>query len=951
MMPYRKRSVFTAMKKRLKIKKQMIVCLVGVLLTTALCGCGSKNTKEPETTQNESAESVSQSDLSNQTTSKILPEQVTIKEVGDDIQLNNNDYSAEVFCDRMFWGEWILKDSYQKEHYSASDKYLDIKVDGSSYKMECLPAGLSFGTMSYSFGEASDATYTFNEGTYASIGYQFGEDGSTDDDNNLYAIKPAGAAQGDVSLDCTYHVDGNVLALGMFGNISDRQAGDTLPVTEVDYTFEWSGSELTLHYGEESAVYVPEKFEENNHQIIIEQTSLINSSDLENPVVHLRSGDTQNEDRIERKYDASIEGTVALNDDGSASIIDGAGNDYGFTSYYYSGNTITLEGQNQITILEITSEMFSLANLGLASWQRASWNIGGNSTDSMLGQAVEKQLESGYQTTTDTEFYIKPGQLASYDAAIEGHVIHCRALNVYKNEAPLSKCLVCYETIDNDDVGIGVPSNEDKPIEVGESTFMEIKDMCDSVYSASPKRIVLKCALPQEIKPFQPEGAEFGEQVIKDVMKGEIVFSFTNDILSGVSYEIPEYLYGGLQDNVDGDELAEMNQTQIASTIDTRDNVLQKLREAFEKSGTEVEIDPSSGLIRLSNDILFDSGLAEVKPEAKGYLTEVLTIFSNVLLSEDVKQYIKNAEISGHCDRDGTQEFNQALSEQRAGAVKKVFLESESNFSETQLDQLSELLVTKGYSFNDPVFDDSGNFDYEKSRRVEVKFFVNTEIEAPIYSDNKTEDNGKSDVLIEDPDEVTVPNKTKTDADSGNGTPDFEETKFFIGTIEGNTYSNSGFRVQLKDGWSFGDEKKITELNGVKSVQESYEQDHQAFDMYASNEDGTMELATMVLWLGEGRGKAAFTDLDVYHRILEFLHENFTGDEKTLPLFSGEITKKPLGSQEWNTSSIQYQDEDGKMIYYDRVFMLYGDVMEVVNICCEGEDNRASIAEMFQMNA
>ena len=37
---------------------------------------------------------------------------------------------------------------------------------------------------------------------------------------------------------------------------------------------------------------------------------------------------------------------------------------------------------------------------------------------------------------------------------------------------------------------------------------------------------------------------------------------------------------------------------------------------------------------------------------------------------------------------------------------------------------MRELLVTKGYSYTSPVYDKDGKEDQEKSRRVEIRFFI-----------------------------------------------------------------------------------------------------------------------------------------------------------------------------------------------------------------------------------
>ena len=45
-------------------------------------------------------------------------------------------------------------------------------------------------------------------------------------------------------------------------------------------------------------------------------------------------------------------------------------------------------------------------------------------------------------------------------------------------------------------------------------------------------------------------------------------------------------------------------------------------------------------------------------------------------------------------------------------------------FTETNVKDMKELLVTKGYSYTSPVYDGDGKEDQEKSRRVEIRYFI-----------------------------------------------------------------------------------------------------------------------------------------------------------------------------------------------------------------------------------
>ena len=98
-------------------------------------------------------------------------------------------------------------------------------------------------------------------------------------------------------------------------------------------------------------------------------------------------------------------------------------------------------------------------------------------------------------------------------------------------------------------------------------------------------------------------------------------------------------------------------------------------------------IEANSLLIALDSEVLFDVNKYDVRvhPEAE----EVLKNLAIVLKEMDVK----NFEIDGHTDSDGSDEYNQVLSEKRANSVKN-FLVSQGVTAE---------ITTKGYGESKPV--------------------------------------------------------------------------------------------------------------------------------------------------------------------------------------------------------------------------------------------------------
>lgn len=113
-------------------------------------------------------------------------------------------------------------------------------------------------------------------------------------------------------------------------------------------------------------------------------------------------------------------------------------------------------------------------------------------------------------------------------------------------------------------------------------------------------------------------------------------------------------------------------------------------------------IEANSLLITLDSGILFDVDKYDVRPEAERALASLAT----VLKEADVKAF----EIDGHTDSDASDEYNQALSEKRANAVKD-FLASQGLTSE---------ITIIGYGESRLVASNDTPEGKQKNRRVEI---------------------------------------------------------------------------------------------------------------------------------------------------------------------------------------------------------------------------------------
>ena len=114
------------------------------------------------------------------------------------------------------------------------------------------------------------------------------------------------------------------------------------------------------------------------------------------------------------------------------------------------------------------------------------------------------------------------------------------------------------------------------------------------------------------------------------------------------------------------------------------------------------------GLVtKLKSDILFDTGKADLKAEAKNNLKQ---------MAEIMKKYPENVlTIKGYTDNTGKSEKNQSLSAKRASSVKEQLV----------LAGLSEsVITTQGMGPQNPIADNTNADGRKQNRRVEIEITV-----------------------------------------------------------------------------------------------------------------------------------------------------------------------------------------------------------------------------------
>lgn len=168
-------------------------------------------------------------------------------------------------------------------------------------------------------------------------------------------------------------------------------------------------------------------------------------------------------------------------------------------------------------------------------------------------------------------------------------------------------------------------------------------------------------------------------------------------------------------------EELDITKVKIKNLTGIRIKVVSKLKE---KLGNKINIDPESGAIRFSSNILFEQNSFTLKENAKNDLSTILQQYINTLLMDDeIKQYIEQIIIEGHTNTDGTYLYNLELSQKRALEVMKFLYEKYPKNSSL----FRQYVSASGRAYANIVHDAKGIEDKDASRRIEIKFRIKNE--------------------------------------------------------------------------------------------------------------------------------------------------------------------------------------------------------------------------------
>ena len=153
-----------------------------------------------------------------------------------------------------------------------------------------------------------------------------------------------------------------------------------------------------------------------------------------------------------------------------------------------------------------------------------------------------------------------------------------------------------------------------------------------------------------------------------------------------------------------------------------REKAIQELMATIQERSRifpDVQVHPSSYRIDLGQEVRFDSNRSDISASGSRFLREYVPVLLNVQASTLGRKWIRRIVVEGFTDQDGTYLLNLALSLQRSRSVVCVMFAPQSPgetlLSDSQKEQIEDLFLVGGYSFN------SMKASKDASRRVELK--------------------------------------------------------------------------------------------------------------------------------------------------------------------------------------------------------------------------------------
>ena len=137
-------------------------------------------------------------------------------------------------------------------------------------------------------------------------------------------------------------------------------------------------------------------------------------------------------------------------------------------------------------------------------------------------------------------------------------------------------------------------------------------------------------------------------------------------------------------------------------------------------------VDEEHGILRISEGVLFDVGLADVKDEGQRVITRLAEILDDTLQSEEFAGTVETVFIEGHTDNvpinNGIFPSNWELSTKRAINTWLLMVSAKPHLNQLENNRHQQIFSVSGYAETRPIADNTNPSGRSSNRRIDIRF-------------------------------------------------------------------------------------------------------------------------------------------------------------------------------------------------------------------------------------
>ena len=166
--------------------------------------------------------------------------------------------------------------------------------------------------------------------------------------------------------------------------------------------------------------------------------------------------------------------------------------------------------------------------------------------------------------------------------------------------------------------------------------------------------------------------------------------------------------------------------SQITQNDSKRAELLNTIHDRLKEEGIQVTIDNQHGILRISEGILFDVGMADIKDQGQIVIQKLGMVIFDTLTSEEFEQSVETIFIEGHTDsvpiNNGIFPSNWELSTKRAINTWLTMNKANPNLLYLYNKRNQPIFSVSGYADTRPIADNNTDTGRKDNRRIDIRF-------------------------------------------------------------------------------------------------------------------------------------------------------------------------------------------------------------------------------------